>query len=944
MSISRFRLLAALAFAFAAASCDSPSGPTPTGTPAHLDIVSGDLQSGVVGAELSSPLVVKVTDDQGKPVKGQVVNFRVTAGNGAVFAGAAQTNDAGQAQERWTLGTVARDTQRVEVRAVDPSTGAPLVFATFRAVGRPDAPASLAKVGGDAQTGAAGAALADSLAVKLADRYGNVVSGQAVGFAVTGGGGSVSPATRATDSSGIARAQWTLGTRLDSAQTLAATFGSLAPATFAATATVSGTFAKLSGDNQTGVVGRPLADSLAVRLTTPGGVPLCGATIQWSTTSDGASLVPATSPTDANGVAKASWLLGRHTGPQTASAGVVGTGQTVSFTATGTAGPAVYFTIGEGFDQTGKVGSTLPVPLLVRVHDLYGNPAVTETVQWTVTDGGGTVTPPTSLPDTAGNARTTWTLGPLVGMQKVEARTASLGPLVISATANFASTVVDSPSVGGFAGDTAHVRVHTSPATQPATITATVEGRTVSLLRSGSTWTGNLVLAGLARGAKEMTFTSTDPDGATHLTVVRFYFDAAPTVAISAPLPYEVVPLQVRVTASCTDDDPAGCASTAVFGYYFDDDSYHQLAAGGSHFDQTLTLDPILDGRPVLLQVVGTDTRGQRGSASVRIQVENAVTGWTRIAFTQGRVHDVSTDRVLYSDSTGGVESLKVLTRASGTSTTLWTGAAGHAVQIAALGPHGAIFEEGINGVDAVHEWRDGVLDPTAPASSSAQLQVSGTWAVYVTFNLPSRNLHRRDLETGADVTLGPVLGGTAGPNGDVVYDTPAYDIYRYRNGAATLIAAHTSDSTFNAPVTDGTSIVYLKRQGLASSGQIVLYDAGAEVLLATSTTLPQASTGYRIAGGWVAYIPTAAGGASQIWVRSPAGTARQVASGTSCGLLALDASGTTAYRCGGQSYVVRPNASPTYLARFWPRGGPVFLADGTLAFKVGGSAFQVPF
>ena len=61
-------------------SCDSPTEPDETHIPASLDIVAGNSQEGVVGTELANPLVVRVEDASGNPVAGQLVNFRVTAG------------------------------------------------------------------------------------------------------------------------------------------------------------------------------------------------------------------------------------------------------------------------------------------------------------------------------------------------------------------------------------------------------------------------------------------------------------------------------------------------------------------------------------------------------------------------------------------------------------------------------------------------------------------------------------------------------------------------------------------------------------------------------------------------------------------------------------------------------------------------------------------------
>jgi hypothetical protein len=436
----RLRVLALLGLA-ALASCDSPSGPKPAGAPARLDIVLGDLQTAVVGTQLAAPLVVKVTDDRGRAVKGQTVVFRVTAGNGTVLAGTDTTDQDGLAQDRWTLGTAARDTQKVEARAVEASTGATLVFGTLRAVGTPDAPATLARVAGDAQAGPVGAVLADSLAVKLADRYGNGVAGLTVAFAVTSGGGSVSPASRATDSTGVARAQWKLGARLDTAQAAVALFGALPPVAFAATATVAGTLAKVSGDGQTAAVGHFVADSLAVRLTAADGSPVRGATIQWSTS--GGSLVPATSVTDANGTAKTSWLLGTAAGQRTATAAVFGTSTSVSFAATAAPGPAERVVVVSGDRQRAPFGTPVADSLAVRALDHDGNPVPGVSVTWTVQGGGGSVSPAAYATDAAGIARTRWTLG--LGpdtLQNVRAALPTTAGVTLSATATLGGSVV----------------------------------------------------------------------------------------------------------------------------------------------------------------------------------------------------------------------------------------------------------------------------------------------------------------------------------------------------------------------------------------------------------------------------------------------------------------------------------------------------------------------
>ena len=88
-------------------------------------------------------------------------------------------------------------------------------------------PNSIAVVAGtNNQVGAAGAALAESLAVIVKDQSGAPLAGVNVTFAVTAGGGSVSPTSRVTDASGIAKTRRTLGPNAGT-QTVSATAGSL---------------------------------------------------------------------------------------------------------------------------------------------------------------------------------------------------------------------------------------------------------------------------------------------------------------------------------------------------------------------------------------------------------------------------------------------------------------------------------------------------------------------------------------------------------------------------------------------------------------------------------------------------------------------------------------------------------------------------------------------
>lgn len=95
-----------------------------------------------------------------------------------------------------------------------------------------------------------------------------------------------------------------------------------------------------SGDTQAGTAGQPLAHPLRVAVT-DGGIVQSGVTVTWATT-NGGSLSPASSTTDANGLAVSTWTLGAGGGAQSATASVSGgMGSPVTFTATSPVVPTI---------------------------------------------------------------------------------------------------------------------------------------------------------------------------------------------------------------------------------------------------------------------------------------------------------------------------------------------------------------------------------------------------------------------------------------------------------------------------------------------------------------------------------------------------------------------------------------------------------------------------
>lgn len=105
------------------------------------------------------------------------------------------------------------------------------------------------------------------------------------------------------------------------------------------TLTVAKTAAN-SGDGQAGTAGNALANPLRV-FVADGGMLQSGVTVTWATP-NGGTFTPATSTTDASGVATTSWTLGAAGGAQTATAAVSGaTGSPLTFTASSPAIPTI---------------------------------------------------------------------------------------------------------------------------------------------------------------------------------------------------------------------------------------------------------------------------------------------------------------------------------------------------------------------------------------------------------------------------------------------------------------------------------------------------------------------------------------------------------------------------------------------------------------------------
>lgn len=89
-----------------------------------------------------------------------------------------------------------------------------------------------------------------------------------------------------------------------------------------------------------------------------------------------------------------------------------------------------------GDQQFADVGQALPEPLSVVVLNLEGDPVAGVEVEWFVMNGGGNVSAETSVTDENGMASVTFTLGSLVGQQRVQAVNSRLSGSPVTFTGN----------------------------------------------------------------------------------------------------------------------------------------------------------------------------------------------------------------------------------------------------------------------------------------------------------------------------------------------------------------------------------------------------------------------------------------------------------------------------------------------------------------------------
>jgi lysophospholipase L1-like esterase len=416
---------------------------------------------------LSNPLVVKVTDVNGKTIAGYPVIFLIKQGGGKLNKDSTRisipTDLSGQASVSLTLGPAPNTINRVEAYVSLNGQKLPNPALNFSVKSAPLK--ELVMVGAtNNQAGPACEPLPQSLKVKVADSLNVGIHDQVVTFLVTKGGGkfnNLDSVKVKTDTSGFAQAALTLGPKPGPNQAVARAAIKLAgsPMTFTATGRVGAAAAmnKVSGDSLFSLINNVVPSPQVVRVTDKCGNVIAGAEVKFKVKAGGGKVNGQDSvavTTGADGRAQATWKLGNVSGEFNnllEARAFNGTAELANspavFRASATPNAARKIIKVTTSNLSGQAGSTLATPLAVKVTDNVGNGVPDQPVQFVVAKGGGQFSngqnEMTVKTDQLGVAKVSWTLGGAIGPNSQEVRAASTNgganlegvPIIFAATA-----------------------------------------------------------------------------------------------------------------------------------------------------------------------------------------------------------------------------------------------------------------------------------------------------------------------------------------------------------------------------------------------------------------------------------------------------------------------------------------------------------------------------
>lgn len=169
-------------------------------------------------------------------------------------------------------------------------------------------------------------------------------------------------------------------------------------------------------------------------------------------------------------------------------------------------------------------------------------------------------------------------------------------------------------------GDSLFINVAVTSSHTINSVTATVDGRQVSLSPFPQRWMGNLDLSGLPSGLKTLVITANNSAGNTVSASTTFWLDRLPVIAVSAPVAGDVARPTFNYSATCTDDDSRGCVSLTLTAH--PNNLPHVVLASGVNSLSGVADLSAYRGQTVMVRFTAVDSRGQITRRDMNIAVE----------------------------------------------------------------------------------------------------------------------------------------------------------------------------------------------------------------------------------------------------------------------------------------------------------------------------------
>jgi hypothetical protein len=505
---------------------------------------------------------------------------------------------------------------------------------------------------------------------------------------------------------------------------------------------------------------------------------------------------------------------------------------------------------------------------------------------------------------------------------------------------------------GMLVGDVLNAAANVSATCQIQSVVASIPGASAPMAYTKHlarfteyyTWDAALPASQVSYGPFTLTVTATDVFGNVGVGTLAYKKDAKPSISIVTPVASALARPAIRIKATCSDDDPAGCASVKVYTTVDYDGTRQVYASGTSSIDQDVSLAPY-EGASVTLSFEAKDSAGQTTTASRPVSVDSNPQ-WVQDLHVAGAILDDSAKYTLYA---ADASRLWLLDKSTGSATFAFSGVYSgktYSVSKGFVTPRGALFV-GVSASSTRGEVFESIDGAVSALGFTDICEVEGGYATLTdTGVIPARTSRLNVAARSFDAM--PSCGDLT-PNGDVVYANDG-EVFRDHAGVRTVLTSTPSDLGFargddlNAAYVDGLVNQYGSGtlRHISSTGvDSPLGGVGSWPWNRFYVPFPE----FALRGGWTAY-QVSMNGSRNVWVRSPTGADTQLTFfNDAVSITALNDDGRVIVKRAQRLSIVQPGTAAREIGNPWKtfwRDGNVFQIVGDTVLRLTGCTFAV--